>query len=187
MAASIRSFIAVHLPDNVREQISLFESRLKRLDSDVKWIRPNNMHITLKFLGDIKQEQIESIANVMFDTAKPIEPFEIIVQGVGAFPNASRPRVLWLGIQSEGKVLENMASELDQMLSRLYFKTDNRVFKPHLTLGRVKSQRKIEEVIQVLFQEGFESRPFCVNHIHLMQSRLKPSGAEYQVLKSIQL
>ncbi|MBN2103985.1 RNA 2',3'-cyclic phosphodiesterase [bacterium] len=187
MAVTIRSFIAVQLTDTIREQISVFQSGLKGLCADVKWVRPVSMHITLKFLGNITSDQIEKITHVMRDIAEPEEPFKVAIRGVGAFPNAKRPRVLWLGIHTEGEALENMAIGLNKALEYMNIEREKHSFKPHLTLGRVKSNKNIEAVIFKMYSNGFESESFRVHHIHLLQSRLKSSGAEYQILKSIQL
>lgn len=187
MAESIRTFIAAHLSDKVREQIFAFQSDLKRWNADVKWVRPESMHITLKFLGDIFPDQIESITGIMHDVAKLENPFTIHIQGVGCFPNEKRPRVLWLGIQSETDSLVDLANGLNIKLEALGFEPEKRSFKPHLTLGRVKSLKKIENVIESMHEEGFNGTPVLIESIYLMQSYLKSSGAEYKVLKQIQL
>ncbi|MFC1569221.1 RNA 2',3'-cyclic phosphodiesterase [bacterium] len=187
MIDTIRSFIAVHLSDRVREQIAEFQSGLKRSAADVKWVRPESMHITLKFLGDIAPDQIKSITNIMHELSRPVNSFMLTIRGVGCFPNESRPRVLWLGIQTDNDVLINIGNGLNAALQDIDFEPEKRSFKPHLTLGRVKSQKNIYDVVQQMHAEGFDSEPFCVDTIHLMQSKLKPSGAEHNILKSIQL
>ena len=183
MAVTIRSFIAVHLSDHVREEISKFQSELKRLGADVKWVRPESMHITLKFLGNVTEDQVVSIREIMHSIAQPEVPFEIAIRGVGCFPNEKRPRVLWLGIQSESTALANMANALNTALEKINFEREKRTFKPHLTLGRVKTLKNMDEVIQQMNAHGFDSEPFRIERIHLMKSQLKPTGAEYTVLE----
>ena len=187
MAVTIRSFISVHLSENVREQIARFQTGLKIPGTDIKWVRPENMHITLKFLGDIQPDQIDSIENVIRDVAGSVTPFNVWIRGAGCFPNEHHPRVLWLGIFTKTEIPGHMARDLNGRLAVLGFQTEKRKFKPHLTLGRVRTLKNIGQVVGRMRQEGFESDGFHVNQIHLMQSRLKPSGAEYSVLKSIDL
>ncbi|MBN1783320.1 RNA 2',3'-cyclic phosphodiesterase [bacterium] len=187
MAATIRSFIAVHLSDHVREQIAGFQSRLKTCNADIKWVRIGSLHITLKFLGDIRPDQVDPVFRAIADAASAVPPFKLAVRGTGCFPNAARPRVLWLGIHVGDTILARLAESLNGSLSDLGFEKENRPFRPHLTLGRVRSSSRINEVVEAMMREGFESEPFDVDRVSLMQSLLKPSGALYSVLKEIKL
>ena len=187
MTEKIRTFIAINIPDDVRAAIGKFQTELREHRADVKWVRPESIHITLKFLGDVEVARIKEIAQSIQEAMKDVDPFTVSVQGVGTFPNDRRPRVLWVGVKTGADILSDVAARIDGALSGLGFEKEKRRYSAHLTLGRVRSTRGIEAVIQAMRAVGFETQPFDVAEIDVMKSVLQRTGAVYSVLERIKL
>lgn len=184
----IRAFIAIKIPEDIIQQIVGVQDVLKRSGVSVKWVEPQNIHLTLKFLGDIVESQIGGIVQVIQESTEEIDPFQISISHVGAFPNLRYPRVIWVGVQDVQKVLQKFQHRLEQGLTTLGFVIEEGIFKPHITIGRIKSQKgkgNLLRIVETLVntQLGIVQ----VNSIHLIQSSLKPTGPEYTVLHTINL
>ena len=187
MTEKIRTFIAINIPDHVREAIREFQKKLKEHRADVKWVRPESIHITLKFLGDVEIGRIDKIAHAVQDAVKDTEPFAVSVSGVGMFPNERRPRVLWVGVKEGAEILSDLAGKIDHALSTMGFEKEKRKYSAHLTLGRVRSPGYIEKTVKDMRSMGFESEPFTVGSIEVMKSQLLKTGALYTALHHIKL
>lgn len=187
---SIRSFIAIKIPPSLGIKLADLPRQVGGLPGSIRWVGPDNIHLTLKFLGDILPKQIGPIADCMREAARGIGPLSLSPLGVGAFPNESRPRVIWVGIVEESGALLRMQGELEKRLRRLGFPREGKGFTPHLTVGRVRSSpgrgSSFALVIQALDSawKGDEDS-FQVDRFYLMQSELKPSGAVYSVLEEV--
>ncbi len=183
-AASIRAFIAVGVPDSIRSRLEDLHSKLRRLDADVKWVRPGSMHLTLRFLGDIPAGRVDEVQEAMDAALKDVSPVEIEIGGSGAFPNSRRPRVYWLGIKGGAPELEKMFGLLDpELFSRGFGHADKR-FSAHLTLGRVRSGRGSEKVAGLLEREAAGTiGSFTASRVVLYRSELRPEGAKYTSLR----
>jgi len=184
---NIRCFIAIRIGEPIEKQISDLISSLKKYDADVKWARPNGMHITLKFLGDTPESMIQKIKDTLVHAVSSFDPFFITISGIGAFPDLKRPRVFWVGIQNTDS-LERLHREIEIRMSQLGFAEEKRSFHPHVTLGRVRSQRGIKAVsrkLDLLYNTEFGKSH--VGKLELMKSELKPAGAEYTCLHAISL
>ena len=181
MARTIRTFIAVDLPDAIRHDIRTFQEPLKNTGAHVKWVRPESMHLTLKFLGDVPEDQTDAILLAMQGAVRKNGPFSIALSGTGGFPNLRNPRVLWIGIGHGAQELTGLSIRINEALNPLGFETDKRPYKAHLTLGRVRSQRNIRQVTERM-DDAFESDSCTVNEIILFKSDLNPTGAVYTVL-----
>ena len=137
--ASIRTFIAVELSPRVLQRAGDLIARLSAAEAKINWVRPEQMHLTLKFLGDVPDTETPDICRVVSQVAAQFEPFEIICRGAGAFPNRERPRTLWIGIQDGAEELKALQAALDEALKKeLGYAKEPRGFHPHLTIGRVK-------------------------------------------------
>ena len=182
----IRAFIAINLNPQVIEEIAKIQAELKKAGGDIRWSRPEGFHLTLKFLGDIQRDQATAILAALQDALIGQSPLSVIAQGLGAFPQVKRPRVLWVGLQGEG--LKELNDKIEQALILLDFPPEDREFTPHLTLGRVRSLKGWEKVLPVVQEkqaERFgESR---VGEVVLYRSDLKPDGAVYTPLGKIAL
>lgn len=181
MAHTIRTFIAVDLPDSARHAIRIYQEPLKQANADVKWVRPESMHLTLKFLGDVPVDQQDAILQAMGETVRSCNPFSTVLAGAGAFPDLNHPRVFWIGIGHGAQELTELSIRLNEALIPLGFEADKRPYKAHLTLGRVRSMRSIRSVTEQL-SESFESESFLVNEVMFFKSDLNPAGAVYTVL-----
>lgn len=185
---TIRAFIACDVPETLLEKISSVQDKLKELDAAVSWTKISGIHITLKFLGDIEEGFIDRIASVILEAVKGESPFEIKIKGSGAFPNLKNPRVVWVGVGDDARRLSNIQQALDSGLKAFGYEPDEREFRPHLTLGRVKGAKGRERLSSAISgQKEIEIGSFTVDRVILYKSELKPSGAIYTKLKEIKL
>jgi 2'-5' RNA ligase len=182
----IRAFIAVNLAAPVIEEIAKVRLVLQDAKGDIRWTRLEGLHLTLKFLGDIERNQVEPILAALRATMRNRLPPHIVAQGLGAFPNLRRPRVLWVGLCGEG--LQEMSEAIETALIPLDFPPEEREFTPHLTLGRVRSLRGWEHVLaRVKEYEPTRFGESTVDQVTLYQSELRPDGAVYTSLGSAPL
>lgn len=152
----------------------------------MRWVASENLHLTLKFLGDVSQEKIPEIKLVLQKAVKQYGVLRLNAKGLGCFPNAARPSVIWIGLDGDMERLKLLAEQVENGLFEIGFPAENRPFSPHLTIGRVKAGHSaIGEAVQQ-FVLG-EVAAWENDSIHLMQSTLKPSGAEYQALADFRL
>jgi len=183
----LRCFIALDISDHIRRDFGDTIDRLKKHDADVKWVRVDNMHLTLKFLGKTPENILPKIQESLFNVVLSYNPFYIRIYGTGVFPNRKYPRVIWVGVE-DSDMLKRLYSDIENVMASLGFKKEQRSFKPHLTLGRVRSHKRIMPV--VLDLDTFKDKEFGNIHIKkikLMKSELKPQGAMYSCLYEIQL
>jgi 2'-5' RNA ligase len=185
--ADIRSFICIEVPEEILFRLKTLQKRLKGLSDGVRWVRPEGIHLTLKFLGDVDEGRLADVARGIETATRNIQPFEILLGGYGAFPNFRRPRVFWLGIQEDTGVLIRLQRRIEQELEKEGFSPEKRRFTPHLTLGRVKFNENIAKVSQLLSEEDTGADRFRVSEVKLKRSDLLPSGAVYTTLYNIEL
>ncbi len=185
----VRCFLAINLSESVKKRLQALQQELAKAGADVRWVRPEGIHLTLKFLGNIPEEKIEPIAKAAQEVVAKFRPFCLRVKGLGTFPSGRKPRVIWAGLEGDLKPLLQLQKELEDSLTKLGFEPESRSFVPHLTLGRVKSNRRVEKLRQLLAEqnnrvgEGWEE--IRVETLILYKSTLKPSGAVYTPLKII--
>ncbi len=185
---SIRAFISIEIPQEVREKISLIQEQLKTIETPVKWVRPQSIHLTLKFLGNISEAQIPDIKNCMSAAAGGIAPFTVNIKGTGVFPNLNYPRVIWLGLHDKTDSLFRLQKGIDGCLSRIGVEAEERGFTPHLTLGRIKSLKGKNQLIRTIhIYREIEAGEIAVDKINLMKSQLNPAGAIYTILGEVGL
>lgn len=183
---SIRSFIAIELPQEIIETIEKLQDRLRRYGLNIRWIRSKNIHLTLKFLGNISEGDVTSITSVLKTIADNMAPFKLMGQGIGTFPGISHPRVVWLGMSGDVELLKKFQLRLEENLETLGFPKEGRPFRAHLTLGRVKGDIDKRILLEVIEQFGnLESDSFTVNSIILFRSDLQPNGPIYTKLAEV--
>jgi RNA 2',3'-cyclic 3'-phosphodiesterase len=181
----IRCFVAAKVPAAVLAAIESYIQALKKAEPDVHWVKVDSMHITLKFLGEIKPDLVRQVEEILEPLAHLYKPFNIKVKGTGCFPNRSKPRVFWLGLEQDaGKSLNEIHAWIDDNLKPLGFSVEERDFSPHLTLGRVKKPQNFTNLFAYLEKTPFGEQVIEVDKIALMRSDLKPSGAEYSEIRS---
>jgi 2'-5' RNA ligase len=186
----MRLFIAVPIPEQIQVRLSEMVSDLKKSYSTIRWIPHGNLHLTLKFLGEVSEQAVPKIQECMLKVVKETHllPFEIYLAGVGAFPNPIRPRVIWVGIMRGEEELAKLANGLENELESLGFLREERSFKPHLTIGRVREPKMIKgfkEKTSAFEKTSFAS--FSGSMISLMQSVLNPKGAVYTTVYEVKL
>jgi len=188
----IRSFIAIELPREVKQGLGMLVERLRGGGYPVvKWVEPEGIHLTLKFLGDIASDKLPEIIRATGEAAQGISPFAVEISGLGTFPSWQQPRVVWLGVKGEANQLADLQKNIDAALAPLGFPPESRSFTPHLTLARVRERAKAgerQEFGNWLRSTKFDSRlDFTVNAISLMKSELTLQGAIYTRLACIDL
>jgi RNA 2',3'-cyclic 3'-phosphodiesterase len=181
--AKIRSFIAIELPDDILSAIRELQKQLKSEKLNLRWVEPGNIHLTLKFLGEIGPKDLFPISEAMKKAVSRTPAFHLYSKGIGAFPGLNRPRVLWTGIGGETESLEKLVDSLDDELGTLGFERENRLFKGHLTIARAKGPvdpvRMTESIGRFM---RFKTNGFTVREVMLFRSRLKPGGPVYEKL-----
>lgn len=179
-AKLIRAFISVEIPDEIKGALQGIQQAFRESGDRVTWVRPQGMHITLKFLGDIEEESIPGIGAWMQKAVDGIEPFVIHLVGTGVFPGMKKPRVLWAGIREGAEDLKKIQEDLDSRLSEIGFPREARPFRPHMTMGRIKEihdPKRLKARIE-RYREA-EIGSMRAASIHLFQSQLRPDGAFY--------
>lgn len=182
----IRTFICIELSDALRKEIAGYIDSLRDTGQGVKWIEPENLHITLKFLGDVSEDRVETVVQAVKLTAKDFNPFAMGFSGIGAFPSMKKPNVLWIGVTHGEQELSALASRIDANLSREGFPREKREFRPHLTIGRIKVPKNIDKLHTAI--SGMKNVDFGemkVETITVMESRLYRSGPVYCPLEKV--
>jgi len=188
----VRSFIAIELPDELKEGLAQLEAQLKLgKPSSVKWVDPSSIHLTLKFLGNIAVDRISAITQAMEKATQGISPFHLEVTGLGVFPNLKRVQVAWVGIGGEIDKLGQIQQRIESSLAPLGFTAESRPFTPHLTLARLRDRASADErqrFGQLIAGTRFEAvYTIKVDSINLMRSQLTREGAIYSRLSSVGL
>lgn len=184
---AIRTFIALELPEELKKSLGRLQATLRERVPGVKWVRPDNLHLTLKFLGDTSPASIAPVGQALERLAAGRPPFSFDAAGIGAFPNSRNPKVLWAGLQA-GEGLGRFHGELEAALAGLGFAREERPFAPHLTLGRLRDGRARKALAGLLEQYGAERfGRFAADRLVFFKSDLRPSGPVYEALKSITL
>lgn len=184
--SQIRSFVAIQLSREIRQELSEASKALvaQTGSNAVRWVKPERMHLTLKFLGDTDVDLIPAIKMALDGAAAAHSSFELTLGELGCFPNCRRPRVIWVGLKGDTPQLNALQSQLDAAAAQLGWKSEDRPFRAHLTLGRVKDSRKLQGI-----DWGVDLAPaaMSVTSIDLVESQLRPAGPIYTVLHSSQL
>jgi len=188
----IRSFIAIELPEEVREGLARLRKELERDEHKfVKWVAPGGLHLTLKFLGNIPSKRVTEIYEAIAEAAQGISPFHLEISGLGAFPSLRQARVFWVGIGGEVDKLSKLQQNIDSALAVLGFAKEERPFVPHLTLARIRpgasplERRRFGELVDsTIFEDKYHIE---VEAISLMRSQLTPVGAVYTRLSAVEL
>jgi len=184
----MRIFIAIDLDNEIKKNLSLLILKLNKGNRNIKWVKNQGMHMTLKFLGEIKKEKVSEIESALLEVTKEYKSFPLRFKGTGTFPPGKKvPRVLWIGIE-RCEILKSLQSRLEEELEKLDFPKENREFHPHLTLGRVKTSFVLGPTLSEFeIHNNTDFGEMEVNKITLFMSTLKPTGAEYTVISEFEL
>ncbi|MDF1593086.1 MAG: RNA 2',3'-cyclic phosphodiesterase [Desulfobacterales bacterium] len=184
----MRTFIAIELPQHIIAGLGNVQKTLKSAKLKIRWVQPENIHLTLKFLGDINPEAIDPINRTLSESARGYDPISLSAKGGGAFPGIKNPRVIWVGLAGQVSRLKALQGTLAENLTALGYEKEERTFKGHLTLGRIKGAVdpiKLNAALNEVM--SFETEPFLVDRIFLFQSDLKPTGPVYTKIASAAL
>lgn len=180
-----RGFIAIDI--NPTSNILKLLKDITKINADIKLVEPQNIHITLKFLGDTEENNIEKIEKILEETLKKIETFSIKLKGTGVFPNKDYIRILWIGIK-KAEIIETIARNIDENLSQLGFKKEKRGFSAHLTIGRVKTAKNKQFLMKVIEEyRDFDFSTQVINSVKLKKSDLTAKGPIYTTLREVKL
>lgn len=186
---NIRAFLAIEPPENILQEISRMQDKLKReINGRLSWTRPQGQHLTLKFFGDISREDINNISTAIQKRVVTEQKLNLKVEKMGVFPDVRRPRVLWCGVTGDVEKLFTLQKKLDDDFAALGFPAEDRSFKAHLTLARIKDPRDMTGMNDALKKfETFTAGEFTADKLFLFQSNLSPQGAVYTKLAEFAL
>jgi len=179
----VRLFIAIEIPENIRASFASLLKEFRSIAPQLKWVRAENLHVTLKFLGETDSSKLGPLQNALTAVRSQL-PVDLEFRGLGFFPNEKRPRVFWAGMESSAN-LKSLAADIDQATHRLGFPLEERPFAPHLTLARFPLPGVPPKLLQAMNDKSSQS--FGTLHaqdFHLIESKLKPTGAEYTTLQT---
>jgi len=181
--ARLRTFIAVDLGKAIRDRIVALQETLARTGTEVKWVEPENLHVTLLFLGEVDAREVPEVCRIVAEGARSQPAFPLSVETLGCFPHPRRPRVLWVGVGEGTQPLVALHDELEGPLQELGYRREERRYTPHITLGRVKSDRPTDQLSAALAKHaGWKGGETTVQEVQVMSSELTPQGPVYTVL-----
>lgn len=180
----MRCFVAVEVSDQIKAQLACIQSRYRDLDRAVRWVDPAQIHLTLKFLGEVPETDLPAVSESLNGVARRFAPFEFTVRGTGCFPPRGAARVVWVGVEESSGALGQLREACESAFAGLGFAREGREFRPHLTLGRIREVRRSAEIHAAVRAEA----AFCAgteraDSIVLFQSILSAAGARYQPLR----
>lgn len=181
---SIRAFLAVDPPREVLDEVARIQDRLRKtIQGYIRWVKPQGIHLTLKFFGAISESDVANISQVVKNITSDINPFTLGIRRVGAFPDVKRPRILWIGMDGDVEILVRLQRKVDAALYDYGFKKEDRTFKPHLTLARIKDPRGLIGLAKIMERsEDYAAGSFSAAGLNLFKSDLTPKGAIYTKL-----
>jgi 2'-5' RNA ligase len=177
----IRSFLAFELPGEIKSIVDRVAGEVRRSGLDVRWVKVENIHLTVVFLGNVNPQDLDGVEEVAEKTCRGYGPFRIALSGAGCFPNTRRPRVIWLGMEGDLDRMSLFRDALQEALKPFGVKAEKRPFRPHLTLGRFKKPGLSDgRLLEILSAHKDLTSPVCsLNELVLFKSDLKPGGAVY--------
>lgn len=189
----IRTFIAIELDENLKSCLTKLQEQLKgeAPQGSVRWVRPEGIHLTLKFLGDVPASRIEGITQALQKSCRGVAPFSLSCSELGCFPNLKHPNVVWVGVQEETGTLAQLQKAIEENLASLGYPAEKRQFSPHLTLGRVQKRVSASDLRRLGELVGTSKvgtlGQMEVRSVSLMRSDLRPDGAVYTRLAEVEL
>lgn len=186
--AALRAFLAVDIPDNIKEAAGRLISSGRSALRGVRWVAPSNLHVTVKFLGPTRESSLENISVLLRKEMGRIDPFWASFGGIDVFPSMRRPRVIFLGMTEGKEEMISLIGAVEEAMEKLNYEPESRQARPHLTVGRVKNQKDTEKIAG-WFEENrdFHAGSCEVNEVQLMKSDLRPAGPLYTILDRFRL
>jgi len=183
----MRTFIAIPLPAECQAMLDQMQRELRACSAEVGWLAIPSIHLTLKFLGEVDPEAVPKLVEALDSTCESERAFELRLHGLGCFPNQRNPRVIWCGIDGDADALFRLQQKVEAVCNKFGFPPEDRSFKPHLTLGRVKGKRNLQPLIDCIKIGSDLERSFRVDYYNIYKSILRPQGAMYAVLQTLAL
>ena len=186
---NIRAFLAIDPPENILQAMSRLQEILKReISGRISWTKPQGQHLTLKFFGDISTEDVKNICSAVQNRATSEQSLNLKIEKLGVFPGARRPLVIWCGVTDDVEKLSGLQKQLDSDFAGIGFPRENRPFRAHLTIGRIKDPSGLTGISEALTKyNAFAAGEFSCKELILFQSRLTPQGAIYTKLAEFAL
>lgn len=180
----MRTFIAVEIPKDIQKAIGDYVDSIMGSFKDIKWVSPGNLHLTIKFLGEVKESDLKNLNDCVEKAASDFSPFIMALSNIGFFPSSKNTKVIWIGADGGADNLLDLFQELENFLENLGFDREARAFSPHLTIGRVKKKKKHNYPVNINPEElpEFEPVKFYVKSIAIIKSTLTPQGPIYEKL-----
>lgn len=179
----MRSFIALEISSEARDAIKEFQRELKRVDPAVAWTRPENIHLTLRFLGELDDLLAPAVGAALADAVGAFQPFDLELSHPGVFPDLRRPRVIWVGLKGELDRLNHLRDAVDKAVEPFGYPAEKTAFRPHLTIGRVKGARNIREMLARSELYRMPRVRFAAREVVLFRSDLQPGGSRYTAIR----
>lgn len=184
----MRLFIAVNVDPSLRPPLVEIQGMLKATRAPVSWVKPENLHFTLKFLGETSEARVPALREALRRSLVGMRSFPVSLGGAGTFPPKGRPRIIWVGVEQGADEMERLRQRIDDALFPLGFSRESRPFRPHLTLGRVKSGGRLDPLLDGLRSAAVgQVGQMQVARVDLMQSQLQPAGAIYTPVEGVPL
>ena len=185
--AEIRAFIAVDLPKEIKMEIDKMIAGFRQTDAGIRWVKAANLHLTLRFLGNISEESVPSLADNIRGNVGGFGSFDMSLSGLGGFPNLRRPRVIWVGTGTGTEKLKGLASRVEKAAFDSGFGKADKPFSSHLTIGRVKYPKGLDRLLEQIEKTAYDSRLFNVGQVVIFKSDLSPAGPKYTKLEVVSL
>lgn len=183
---STRTFVCLELPEAVRTQAAALQTRLGALAGQIRWVNAVNLHLTLRFLGELSRPQLEAVCSAVRKAAEYVEPFTVRYSGTGCFPSLRRPRIFWIGV-AEPTELARLFQAVEQELASAGFPRESRPFSPHLTLGRARVDRPDAGLGEAFAKAGFTASSCLAKEVIVMKSVLGKAGPAYTPIARLPL
>lgn len=180
-----RIFIGISLPNEIKEKIENIKKTFRQSMINAKWVEKENMHITLKFLGEIPEEKVANIAKIIAKTSKFFKPIILEIEGIGAFPNMKKPSVLWIGISKGNEEIIKYQNLLETNLVDLGFPKDTKSYHSHITIARIKNHKNVDKLTTMIKEIKLGQMTF--DKVDIIKSTLTPQGSIYNILEQIKL
>ncbi len=178
----MRLFIAFPLEQSVTSRLAEIVADFRKLGGPIKWVEPENMHLTVRFLGETTESKVEALKQIIDAAASHASTIKSVVTEIGGFPNLHRPRVIWTGLDSNASKLVPIAAEIEKAVQQIGFAPEIKPFKPHLTLGRVRDDARIGDSLEYLLHYKLAPIPVTFDTLALVRSTLTPRGPIYEHL-----
>ena len=180
----VRTFISIPVPNEVKSKKNMLYSTLENSPANISWVKNEQLHLTLKFLGHTPETMIENIKSEISKISSTIKPFKLLINKTGCFPKRERPRVLWLGIRGNTTALNDLFLRVDKEMKKIGFPSLDKEFIPHITLARVKYPQKYTPDISTFLKSSYDPIDFTADRVQFLTSELLPSGTFYTLLGS---